>query len=122
MLRTLGLSLIAAAALAGMANAAASGETIRKDVQVYYRDLDLRSDAGARIMMVQLANAAKEACGNSPIFYPAYSISSSWAQQEFTKCQADAIQRAVVSLNAPAVENRLYAQNSNAQAPRLASY
>jgi UrcA family protein len=120
MLRTLGLSLVTAAALAGTALAASNDGMIRKDVQVYYHDLDLRTDAGARMMLVRISNAAKEACGN-PMFYSSYSVAPSYANQVFAKCQAEAIQRAVISLNAPAV-NKIYAQNSNAQAPRLASY
>ena len=121
MLRTLGLSLITAAALAGMASAASTDGMIRKDVQVYYSDLDLRTEAGAHTMLVRISSAAKEACGSSPIFYSSYNMSSIWAEREFATCQAEAIQRAVVFLNAPAV-NKVYSLNSNAQAPRLASY
>ncbi len=121
MLRVLGLSLIAAAAMAGMASAGSANGIIRKDVTVNYRDLDLNSDTGARVMLARITMAAKEACGNSPIFYSSYNISSGWAEQEFAKCRADAIQHAVMSLKAPAVA-KLYAMNVSAQAPRLASY
>ncbi len=121
MLRALGFSLMAAAALAGIASAGSSGEMIRKDVPVSYRDLDLNSESGARVMLVRITIAAKEACGGSPYFYSYYSSAPMLAQHEFAKCQAEAIQHAVTSLRAPAIA-KLYAMNGSAQAPRLASY
>ena len=121
MLRVLGLSLIAAAVLAGTAVARPNDGMIRKDVSVYYHDLDLNSEAGAHTMLMRIAMAAKEACGRSPYFYSYYSAAPALAQREFAKCQAEAIAHAVMSLRAPTV-SRLYAENGNVQAPRLASY
>lgn len=121
MLRVLGLSLAAATVMTGLAAADSTAGMIRKDVPVYYHDLNLNTEAGARVMLVRIAVAAKEACGVSPNFYSYSSTAPALAQHEFAKCQADAVRRTVISLKAPIV-TRLYAENSSAQAPSLASY
>lgn len=118
MLRILGLSVIALTALAGLANAGPYNDVIRQDVALHYRSGDLQSEAGARAMLMRISMAARQACGGSVTVYSSYSWSPSLAHREFEKCQAEAITRAVQSLNNPAV-SRLSA-SADAQALRFA--
>lgn len=114
MLRFIGLSLIALTALTAAATAGPADTMIRKDVAVPYRDLDLNSESGARVMLVRITTAAREACGGSVFAYPSYDTSPMWAHSEFAKCQADAVARAVNGLNRPALSN-LHARADEAQ-------
>lgn len=114
MIRLIGLALITLTALSNIASAAPADAVIRKDVAVRYSDLDLNSEAGARMMLTRISMAARQACGGAAFAYPSYSISPMLAQSDFARCQADAVARAVIALNRPAL-SRVYAQASEAQ-------
>ena len=108
MLKFVGPALVAAALIAGAANAESS--QIRKDVQVSYHDLNLNTDAGAHALLVRISAAASEACGTTPFFYPTYSVAPALANKEFATCRANAINAAVNGINAPLV-HKLFASN-----------
>lgn len=103
MLKIVGTTLAAAALMAAAAHADPAN-TIRKDVQVAYSDLDLSTDNGARQLLGRIELAANEACGGSPTFYSSYGIAPSLATKEFNSCRAGAITTAVKSLPFPMVQ------------------
>ena len=107
MLKIVGITLAAAALLATTAQAAPAN-TIRKDVQVVYSDLDLSTDGGARELLGRIELASAQACGGSPYFYSTYNVAPSLASKEFNTCRAGAITTAMKSLPVPAVQ-KLYA-------------
>jgi UrcA family protein len=112
MSRILATSLITSLAiLTALANAAhADPAMIRRDVKVTYQPAELSTEAGARALLAKLDIAAKEACGASPYFYSSYPQTPGLAQKEFKDCHAEAMNRAVGTLNAPMVL-KLYAKN-----------
>jgi UrcA family protein len=61
--RTLLLTLASVATFAFMAAAPAAAET-RFQAQVAYADLDLRSDAGVRVLLRRINAEARDACGD----------------------------------------------------------
>jgi UrcA family protein len=84
-------------------------------VSVAYDDLDLRSDVGARIMLLRINRAADEVCGGRPDLHRNF-----YGTRElrvlmpiYAKCRTDAVSKAVASLDAPAVA-KAYAQSRNA--------
>lgn len=107
MLKIVGITLAAAAILAATAHAAPAN-TIRKDVQVVYSDLDLSTEGGARELLGRIELASAQACGGSPFFYSSYNIAPSLAAAEFNTCRTNAVNTAIKSLPFPMVQ-RLYA-------------
>ncbi len=113
MLRKLAISLATTTALLTAAHAGSGFGIIRKDVSVSYYPTDLSTEAGARVLLARINEAAQQACGGSPYFYGTYSISPSLARRDFATCQANAVSSAIKSLNAPLLM-RLYARNGDA--------
>ena len=112
MLKIVGITLAAAALLATTAQAAPAN-TIRKDVQVAYSDLDLSTEGGARELLGRIEQASARACGGSPVFYSTYSVAPSLAIKDFNTCRAGAINTTIKSLPFPVVQ-KLY---SSADSP-----
>ncbi len=112
MLRVIGISFAAIAALGCIANAGDDFGTVRRDVIVSYGDLDLSADAGAHAMLMRITDAARKACGGTAYFSPMYSVAPELARKDFAACQTNAISTALKSLNAPLV-TRISAQNGD---------
>ena len=72
---------------------------------VYYGDLDLSAERGAKIMLQRIERAAKQACGGHATF----SSYTGSLDSTYEECRRKAILRAVKELDAPVV-TRLYAQ------------
>jgi UrcA family protein len=89
------IALIAAAAAAFVAPAAHatadSGTTFV--VRVRYGDLDVRTHAGAQVLMQRIAKAAAEVCGGAPD-----SVMHD-DRVRFDRCRAEAYGRAVMQLD-----------------------
>ncbi len=66
-------------------------------VKVHYADLDLRGQAGAKVMFQRIENAAVEACGGQP------DVRVLARRMAFDHCRRETIGRAVDALNAPLV-------------------
>jgi UrcA family protein len=92
---------VAVALLAGawQVDAAAAEAPASADVSrtVHFDDLDVNHAAGAAVLYQRIRHAAQEVCGD-PHLPGSYMISRSWAS-----CVADAVNRAVVAVDRPAV-------------------
>jgi UrcA family protein len=76
---------------------------IRGHSVVYYGDLLLDTDQGAKIMLQRIERAAKKACGGHPTF----SSYTGALDRTFVECRDKAIQRTLIQLGAPSV-TRIY--------------
>jgi UrcA family protein len=96
-------SLTAIAAFAAMAlsngafAAPSSADTDVVSVKVALAGLDLRSDAGAKVALSRIHQAARHICGGEP---DARDLSS---HAMFRTCEKDTVDRAVTSLGSPMV-------------------
>ena len=79
------------------------GEPLERiaSVQISYRDLDLRQEAGARAMLERLERAAVRACGGNPKWDLTYEIMPKRTVEVFQSCRRNAIARAVAHIDAP---------------------
>jgi UrcA family protein len=97
--RALGASL---AVISGLAiGGAAAAQTDQFDhppsVNVAYGDLNLQSQAGAKAMLSRLEGAATDVCGGEP------DIHLLDRQAIYQRCRAEAVDRAVRTMDAPLV-------------------
>ena len=102
MFRSVKLVAIASVAIlasAQFAHADAAKRTFVDSVRVSYSDLDLRTDAGARVMFSRLEKAAYDVCGGDPRWHPVYKIRPHHVKEVFRECREDALSRAVASVN-----------------------
>jgi UrcA family protein len=72
---------------------------------VYYGDLNLNAEEGAKIMLQRIERAAKKACGGHATF----SSYTGSPDRTFEECRVNAILRAVNELGAPLV-TRIYSE------------
>jgi UrcA family protein len=88
---------MSALAIAGAAAAQPYEADGARSITVSYGDLNLRSEAGAQVMLERIDAAAATVCGQAPdsrlLDRRAY----------FDRCKADAVARAIQQLNAPMV-------------------
>jgi UrcA family protein len=85
-----------------------------KQLLVHYADLDLTRPAGAQVLFRRIQSAAKLVC--SPL--------ASWAllQNRFDHCVSDAVAKAVMHVDRPALSEYLHKdQGRNAAALQIAS-
>jgi UrcA family protein len=92
---------IAVAAGAEIADGAESSRVRVGSVTVAYGDLDLSSEADARVMLKRLEHAARRACGGNPQMHPAHSLMPRRVNQVYRECRAEAVARAVAHVNEP---------------------
>jgi UrcA family protein len=93
-------SLISVAALAVLGSVTGPRLATAQEqvgVTVRYGDLNLTTDAGAKVMLNRIRMAAREACGWTP---PTYDLA---AQPIFRRCVGEATNRAVAMLDSPLV-------------------
>jgi len=97
-LRSAGLAAVLAAALTAPCMASPKVEIGRsRSITVTFSDLNLESDAGARVLLRRIRNAASKICGGAP---PAFEL---WKLQPYRDCVNDATRRAVMDLNRPLI-------------------
>lgn len=102
----MGLVLLAAASLAGTAQAAPRRELLMARVQI--GDLDLASEAGAATMLSRLSSAARELCA-----LPRSEMFRGREGREW-RCRREAVAAAVARLKAPPL-TLAYAQRLSAE-------
>ena len=119
MSRLIALSAAALVVSTCLATAQPGRQVIHQSVTVEYRDLDLRSDRSAQIMLKRIEHAAAEACGGNPNLNDPNAPWTMDAHREYLQCREEAIANAVASLNAPAVA-RIYAETYGQRSGRLA--
>jgi UrcA family protein len=97
--------MLAALSFGARADTSADGPAtiIRGRSVVYYGDLNIETEQGAKIMLQRIERAAKKACGGHPTF----SSYTPTLDHTFEECRSRAIQRAVKQLGAPLV-TRVY--------------
>jgi UrcA family protein len=78
---------------------------IRGRSVVYYGDLNIDTEEGAKIMLQRIERAAKKACGGHPTF----SSYTGALDHTFEECRDKAIQRTVIQLGAPML-TRIYSE------------
>lgn len=118
-----GAGLLAASATIP-AFAQSSPENIVVHVSVPHSDLDLTSDAGARIMLMRLDKAATRACGGKPVAVTAMDPFGQVKKQEHRRCKAAAMDASTSRLGAPLVRAAWLHQQagpSGRQASRIAA-
>jgi UrcA family protein len=89
------LCLAAAATLTCAAPVLAQTSDTAPSVAVKYRDLNIGSPAGARILLERIEAAASTACGGAPDIRQL----DRWAS--FEACRKSAVARAVVAVDSP---------------------
>jgi len=97
--------MLAAPSFAAHADTSGPGTVIRGRSVVYYGDLDIETEQGAKIMLQRIEQAAKKACGGHPTF----STYTGSLDHTFEECRGEAIQRTVKQLGAPMV-TRIYSK------------
>jgi UrcA family protein len=89
------------------AHADTSTDGSRTDTQgrgaVYYGDLNIDTEEGAKVMLERIERAAKKACGGHPTF----GSFSHLSDHTFEECRSKAVERTVKRLGAPLV-TRIY--------------
>jgi len=81
------------------------GTIIRGRSVVYYGDLNIETEQGAKIVLQRIERAAKRACGGHPTF----STYTGSLDHTFEECRGEAIQRTVKLLGATMVM-RIYSE------------
>lgn len=119
MSRVFGLTVAVAIAVAGLASSATAGDTIRRDVQVSYSDLNINTEAGAVALLDRINHAARQACGGSPFLHPMYNVAPAAVTADFAKCYHNAVAGAVASVGAPALST-VYARQGEPSFQRFA--
>lgn len=114
MSRSLGIALAAITLISSAVYAQPNRPMVRGDAVVAYRDLDLRSRAGAEVMLKRIEHAATVACGDNPAMKDPKAPWIMTALHDFHVCREDAMRRAVISLGAPLV-TQLYAESRSDQ-------
>jgi UrcA family protein len=82
------------------------GTIIRGRSAVYYGDLNMDTEQGAKIMLQRIEQAARKACGGHATF----SSYTGSLERTFEECRSEAIQRTVKQLGAPIV-TRIYTKS-----------
>ena len=90
-------SLAIASAAAAQSNGIHSNDIDAPRVNVSYADLNLRSEAGAQVMMARIEDAAERVCGGAP------DTRLLDRRALFNSCKAKTFDRAVRELHAPLV-------------------
>lgn len=101
------LTFVAIAAVAASTPMQAAAAPLEAEVlteRVPYGDLNLSSDAGARVMLTRLSKASGRVCGGRPMVGAAFHGQN----RAWKACRAETLQRAVTELSSPHV-TRLYA-------------
>jgi UrcA family protein len=93
--RLTALGLAAAATLSCAAPALAQTSDTVPSVSVKYGDLNIRSPAGAQVLLKRIEAAANTACGDAPDIR----LLRQWAG--FGECRRSAVARAVAAVDSP---------------------
>jgi UrcA family protein len=95
--------LMAIATIGSAAAQPAEGtRLVRRDVVVRYEDLNLNDKGDVAILLDRIDDAAEEACGGPPAAL--YEADYTYLRQEYHRCHADAVARAVDSIGMPLVK------------------
>lgn len=119
MSRVIGTTFAAVMALGVLGTSASADSLIRRDVQVFYGDLNISTEAGAGALLERIDHAALRACGGAPAFQPMYDIMPGAVIGEFNKCHRAAVAKAVASVGSPVLAH-LYAQRGERPYQRFA--
>ena len=90
------VGLIATAQPAAARTSESSDDTA--SVTVHYADLNLNSEAGAKVMLRRIRNAAEEICGSELSMVEQWSLG-----RAYPACATPIVDRAVTQLNSPFV-------------------
>lgn len=98
MSRTFQALCVAACAFATLIAPASAAETTRSHaaVTVHYGDLNLASEAGAKVLIRRLDQAARQVCGGD-------AFARGLARREQRTCRTEAVTQAVADVNQPMV-------------------
>ena len=88
---------VAALALAIGSPVLAADATVATSVPVSYSDLDVSSEAGAKLLMTRIERAAQAACGQAPYILDVESNAA------YATCVHDAVAGAVANSGVPAL-------------------
>ena len=119
MFRFICISGIALTAFVYGAHAQPANDVIRKDVAVRYGDLNLSRELGARTMLTRIEHAATTACGDSPYFRDPQSPAFFYLMNDYKRCRAEAVAKAVAQLGSPLV-TQIYAASTGQRPAFLA--
>lgn len=108
MFRFICISGIALAAFFYGALAQPQADQIQRSVAVPYHDLDLSHQSGAGILLTRIERASIAACGYSPMLATPGNPAIDYLMNDYRRCRAEAIAKAVSELGAPLV-TQLYA-------------
>jgi UrcA family protein len=105
MFRSIGFSVVAALGLIAATQSALAASPVKrveiKRVTVTYGDLDLSARADARLLLTRLEKAAYKACGGDARLHPDYNLMWPHIKRTYEACRADAVSRAVVTVDEP---------------------
>jgi UrcA family protein len=110
--------IASAAALAAFATLTSAEPLVRRDMQVSYADLDLRTERGAAIMLQRIERAAEKVCSHSPAWINPDVPRVGAVLKEIRSCQQQAVASTVVALHANKVT---LAYNARYGATRLSA-
>jgi UrcA family protein len=101
--------LFAAVAVPMLASSALAAAPVEKmelvgRVHVAYRDLDLRKEADARVLLERLKRAAYDACGGNPRLYLSYRMVPERTVEVFKECREEAVAGAVAAVHSDTLE------------------
>jgi UrcA family protein len=101
--------LFTAVAVSVFASTACAASPVEKmefvgRVHVVYRDLDLRKESDARVLLERLERAAYRACGGNPKLYLSYRVIPDRTVEVFKECREEAVARAVAAVHSVALE------------------
>jgi len=97
--------MLAAPSFGAHADTSSLGSSVRGRSVVYYGDLNIETEPGAKITLQRIERAAKKACGG----HPAFSTYTGSLDHTFEECRSEAIRRTVNQLGAPMV-TRIYSE------------
>lgn len=86
---------------AAQASVPPAAKQLVRSVRVSYADLDLTRQADVQILLGRIENAAYRACGGDPRRHPVYDLMPKHTAEVFKECRADAVARAVGSIDLP---------------------
>lgn len=92
-------ALLLALSFGAHADTSSPGTVSRGRDVVFYGDLNLETEQGAKIMLQRIEQAAKKACGGHATF----STYTGGLDHTFAECRGEAVQRTVKQLDAPVV-------------------
>lgn len=108
------LAIPASAASPSVIRVAAATEAVLRNgaIVVSFRDLNIKKQDGARILLKRIEHAATRACGGDPM-QRRYSTDTAIMIREFNKCRSQAIAVSIANVGSPLLR-RVYAERIGA--------